>query len=65
MIFVESTKPGPFTMQLYEMLLRHAPPGYLEATETCWRDDLYFIAYADLPADLFDACYVKFHYTEQ
>jgi hypothetical protein len=66
MIFIEKAKPGPFTLQLYEMLLREAPVDYLEATEAYWLEDLYFIANADLSAELFDdRCYLKFHYTAQ
>jgi hypothetical protein len=66
MLFVDNAKPGAFTLQLYEMLLREAPVDYLEATEVCWRAVLYFIAYADLPDELFnDRCHLKFHYTTQ
>lgn len=66
MIYLENAKPGPFTLQLCEILLREAPVGYLEATEAYWLDDLYFIANADLSAELFDdRCQLKFHYTVQ
>ncbi len=63
MIYSEK-QPDPFTMGIYERILEKAPLDYLEATEKCCQDDLYFVIGA-IPAECFDYYTLKFHYTNQ